>query len=484
MKNKQTISNWIKKIIGLLSVQLLIIQTSCGQTSEPTVFYDSSDSLQLAAYLQTSYCPKEIALWASGGLSSKNSFGIGYTYFFNPHWGFSVGAEYVFEKHNTTFNEWNDAYETMDIEDNRIRYNASIQNYHERQRIGMLNLPLSVVYQTGNNYPFYTSLGVKFGLPVYGKYGNEATAVTSGYYLDYHQWEIWQNDLGYGVFPIKNSHRKLDLNRSFSGTWETGMKWKVGIGQAFYTGIYMDYDFTERINSSANRFIQYNTENPALPVMNRVQKGKIEPFSIGLKLKLAFSVGCSDLLASRKAYKAMKKSNRYNDERYLDAVADAQPMHPIELETPINVISTPQEVIVEPLDTIPVQSIIAQDTIADSGHLTIAVAQPGKMYNYNLGETAVTVEQAAILDQYAELLADNPAVRIEIIGHTCDLGTETVNVRIGMERAAFAKEYLVGKGIAPDRMTISSQGGSQPKCPNDNEENRKQNRRLEVIRTE
>jgi outer membrane protein OmpA-like peptidoglycan-associated protein len=67
---------------------------------------------------------------------------------------------------------------------------------------------------------------------------------------------------------------------------------------------------------------------------------------------------------------------------------------------------------------------------------------------------------------------------------TCDTGTETVNMHVGQQRADFAKDYLVKKGISPDRLRTFSKGETEPAFPNTSKENRKKNRRLEIKITE
>jgi outer membrane protein OmpA-like peptidoglycan-associated protein len=99
---------------------------------------------------------------------------------------------------------------------------------------------------------------------------------------------------------------------------------------------------------------------------------------------------------------------------------------------------------------------------------------------YKLGQTATTPEQKSVLDEYAGLLLENPLAHIEITGHTCDLGRDELNMRIGQKRADLARDYLVEKGIAPSRISTFSRGETEPLFPNTDEENRRKNRRLEI----
>lgn len=98
--------------------------------------------------------------------------------------------------------------------------------------------------------------------------------------------------------------------------------------------------------------------------------------------------------------------------------------------------------------------------------------------SYKFDKTDLNEEQKATLDRIAVVLNQYPDVAIQIKGHTCDIGTTSVNERVGFRRADNAKAYLVGKGITPDRITVISAGKKEPIFENTSAENRKHNRRL------
>lgn len=236
-----------------LTVTLMFANIACSQTTKNLQennqaiddIYDEDDMLTLGRYLKTSYCPHELSIWMAGGISMLDykqsigkttdglggSLGFGYTRFLNQSFGLSFGAEYAFYQRNLKAERIQSAYDTYDVEGNPIVYHSLVENYKEKQQLGMINFPLTVLYQAGDKHKCYVSLGLKFGLPVCGKYkGNNTTLTTSGYYPDYDQTEIWQNDFGYGIFPVENK-KTLDFGISLMGTLETGAKWNIGIGK-------------------------------------------------------------------------------------------------------------------------------------------------------------------------------------------------------------------------------------------------------------
>jgi outer membrane protein OmpA-like peptidoglycan-associated protein len=77
---------------------------------------------------------------------------------------------------------------------------------------------------------------------------------------------------------------------------------------------------------------------------------------------------------------------------------------------------------------------------------------------------------------------ENSNKTVLIVGYTCDMGKEMYNYNLGKSRAENAKAYFVNKaGISKSKIFTDSRGMSKPIVPNDNnEENRKQNRRVNI----
>jgi outer membrane protein OmpA-like peptidoglycan-associated protein len=84
------------------------------------------------------------------------------------------------------------------------------------------------------------------------------------------------------------------------------------------------------------------------------------------------------------------------------------------------------------------------------------------------------------LDRVVKILKDNPDVSIHIEGHTDSIGTEEYNLQLSRKRAESVRNYLVSKGISPERITIFGFGASMPIATNQTEEGRALNRRVEV----
>lgn len=85
------------------------------------------------------------------------------------------------------------------------------------------------------------------------------------------------------------------------------------------------------------------------------------------------------------------------------------------------------------------------------------------------------------LDQLYSMLLENPALQIEIVGHTDNQGDFDLNVKLSRDRCQSVIDYLVTKGIAKSRLKAVGRGPIDSIAPNNSEENRKKNRRVEFV---
>ncbi len=78
-------------------------------------------------------------------------------------------------------------------------------------------------------------------------------------------------------------------------------------------------------------------------------------------------------------------------------------------------------------------------------------------------------EDTRVLEQKLAILQANPALRIEIVGHCDERGSDEYNLALGNRRALSAKRFLTDRGIDPGRVTTASMGEEQPVDPASNE---------------
>lgn len=102
---------------------------------------------------------------------------------------------------------------------------------------------------------------------------------------------------------------------------------------------------------------------------------------------------------------------------------------------------------------------------------------------FETGSTKLTADSGEQLQNIAEILKAYPAVTVKIGGYTDNTGTAEVNAHVSQERADTVRNQLISLGIAGDRIEAKGYGQKHPVAPNDTEENRAKNRRIDLLVT-
>ncbi len=97
-----------------------------------------------------------------------------------------------------------------------------------------------------------------------------------------------------------------------------------------------------------------------------------------------------------------------------------------------------------------------------------------------IGSIQISAQSKKKLNIVAEILNKYKYLRVNVIGHTCDIGKKSVNYEIGRKRAKKVVEFLIKKGNDRKQFKILSEGEDKPLVPNTSESNRVKNRRVEI----
>jgi len=101
--------------------------------------------------------------------------------------------------------------------------------------------------------------------------------------------------------------------------------------------------------------------------------------------------------------------------------------------------------------------------------------------HFALDKANISPESAEILDQIIVVLEEYPFITVELIGHTDPRASDAYNLDLGRRRALSVRNYLLSKGIAPERLTIRSLGESQRRTSGDDRIDYARDRRVEMI---
>jgi len=113
----------------------------------------------------------------------------------------------------------------------------------------------------------------------------------------------------------------------------------------------------------------------------------------------------------------------------------------------------------------------------EQGILDSALAN--RVVEFESGKATLTPSGRAILDEMIAAMQKVKGRKVEIIGHTDNVGLRATNQGLSQARAEAVKAYMASHGINGDLLTASGQGSDRPVASNDTTEGRARNRRIE-----
>jgi len=115
------------------------------------------------------------------------------------------------------------------------------------------------------------------------------------------------------------------------------------------------------------------------------------------------------------------------------------------------------------------------DKLAKDGFIALYI-------NFETAKATINADSAKTLDAAAGALKASGDIRVEVAGHTDNVGTPEANLKLSQERAQAVMTALVERGIAPGRLTAKGYGQTTPVADNRSEDGRAKNRRVELVK--
>jgi OmpA-OmpF porin, OOP family len=134
-----------------------------------------------------------------------------------------------------------------------------------------------------------------------------------------------------------------------------------------------------------------------------------------------------------------------------------------------------------------VREAMRQDVTANAEAWAGRIRESGKATVYGIhfdtGRSEIKPESEAVIGEIAKLLKSTPSLKLHLVGHTDAVGTLPDNMKLSQSRAAAVVAALVAKhGIPAARLAGHGVGPLAPVAPNDTDEGRAKNRRVELVK--
>ena len=109
---------------------------------------------------------------------------------------------------------------------------------------------------------------------------------------------------------------------------------------------------------------------------------------------------------------------------------------------------------------------------------TCHIALYGVLFDFN--KSTLQPASDAVLQQVADLLAKDKTLKVEVQGHTGNVGGDAYNQTPSEARARAVADWITKHGVAAARLSARGYGKAKPVADNNNDEGRAKNRRVEI----
>ena len=443
--------------------------------------------------------------------------GIGYSYFFTKNVGISLGVG--LSHYRTQMNLTGDFSQDFPFilgnytDNDRFPYptdyelRVRIKDWVEYQSAKFLEIPLSIYLQKkfGDKeiFGFYLNAGVKFQIPVKTQYSvqdgdteNDAKMNVSGYYEEKNLElgglgapDLSQHGFGQIHNPsqiLNNTSGNLNLKFNLSLMGDAGFlislsrrvdislgayinygllnMRKVKENSAMFTGPETDY-VSGAENFNVGNGINYNS------VTQSEYVNRIGSISYGGKVGLRIKLG-----------KLSERNEPEQESMFSKTVCDT--VYIIEKQPVLEIDSLLKQVL-EAIDAVGKQKPVQTETIIIQQESQPPVMPYDELKDlfesiyFDLDKADLKPASIKVLNKKVEILNNHPEIKLAIYGNTCDLGNDSYNFKLGQKRADAARDYLITKGVAKERLDPTTQASFYPELPNTNEPNRMHNRRAD-----
>jgi OmpA-OmpF porin, OOP family len=141
----------------------------------------------------------------------------------------------------------------------------------------------------------------------------------------------------------------------------------------------------------------------------------------------------------------------------------------------------------EPILVIIEKESMAQEIVANAEAFSNDLKKTGHVAVYGIyfdtGQSVIKPESEAALSEIAKLLKKESGLKVNVVGHTDNVGSMDSNMKLSQARGESVVKVLITKyGIAADRMKGYGVGSLAPVAPNDTENGKARNRRVELVK--
>ncbi|MBR5695764.1 MAG: OmpA family protein [Paludibacteraceae bacterium] len=443
-------------LLGLLTLPSLV---SHAQT------YDHYLDLTVGGGLHSvQFSPKEGNFTPGTGMEVRAA----YRRVLDEHWSAGLGLGVSWYNARSFYEDYRISRAAVDAQNGEpYEYRVIFSDWREKQHVVNLELPVAIYYQQpiSTLWSFLGSGGLKFFMPISNQYRIlDGEMETKGYFKQLTNIE-YGNLPQHGFFKEDAYEGEASLRKFGGGVFaDAGFLRSFKHGDmSLYMGLYFSYGFTDLSKDHTSSLFDGNSY-PGVLSSNLTDKAHL--MAAGVKVGISFGMPRIFPLPEMQHELAMEDEDTENIE------AEIRRSETAEVE-----------------EVLRIARQLAQQEEERKARELANVKEVVKWLNNNvqvefkLGEAIVQMNEEieAYINDLTNYIKNTPGRKILIWGHTCNLGKESKNIELGMQRAEAMRKLLIKAGCPINRVMARSKGSSDPLVPNTSEANRQKNRRIEIV---
>ena len=421
--------------------------------------------------------PLHSAVHGDAALGLGFGAGLHYAHFFGRHFGLGLGVNYNRLHGATTYDFTETTAGLTHASNPGVTYDlvTTYDGWRERQMLGFLSVPLELLWrwELGERSWLVAGLGAQLELPLHGRYtADEGTYATTGYFpaIGHTVENLPQH--GFGTYNADTEADIEGLKPAVSLVADLGVRLPLGDRWGLYVGAYGTFGLTNMLDgTSTDPLLDLDPADPSQAIYNgtfaSAEVDGMRLLRAGVKVAIDFGWSCGRTpqapAAEEKPTARPQLVQQPEPERKPDPRREPTPvvMQP-KVQPEVLPVKEPAPAVAEPVGW-------------DERLAALAVT-----FDFGKSEPHFADGDEATLRQLVAAMQADPSMRLHITGHTDNVGSADVNMRLGQQRADAVRQRLIDLGIPADRIATASRGMEQPIAPNDTPEGRARNRRAQI----
>lgn len=466
-----------KRIFSIIAAAALAISASAQQSA-----HDNYVGVSFGGGLNTMlYKAANGQQSVGGGIDA----GLFYGHFFNKTVGLGVGLNYTWANANALYN-WSEVSTGLTHPDNpNTLYNltTTYDNWKERQTMGVLSIPVEVLFRKPLNdrWAFIGGVGLSIDFPIHGSYAPMGgTYMTTGVFPKLGNYTVSNlPEHGFDTYTTTQGGKMNNLSK-VGGSVIADLGFRVAFNDnwGMYMGAYFGYGFTNLVKEAKTDPMviinaQQQIDYAGTFASNETAKANL----LRCGVKVAFDFGWPKKVEEAPVEEQLPTVDE-EAERLAREAAEREAAEKAAREA-----AERERLAREAAEKAERDRLAREAAEKEAQWNTFKNRIEGINVYFANGssEPNISEEDKAAINELCAFLKENKQYKVVVIGHTDSYGDPEQNLRyFGMKRAEVLRDYMVKQGVDNSQIRCDSKGQTEPVAPNDTRANRALNRRANI----